>query len=219
MAKPTPKSGSTLTIWSIRAHGRWWAPIGRRYPRGRRRALHARHSSIWRAGLDRRADRRSRVLGTMAVWWRDVIREATFEGHHTPVVQIGLRYGMALFIASEVMFFAAFFWAYFRCSPVSERGDRRRLAAAGHPAVRSVRIAAAQHADPAASGVTVDLGAPRVDREGPAAPDSRPRDLRWCSASASHRCRPTSTATPPLASPTGSILRPFSWRPGSTAST
>src|SRR5262245_11427086 len=56
------------------------------------------------------------VLGTMAVWWRDVIREATFQGHHTPVVQIGLRYGMSLFIASEVMFFAAFFWAFFDAS-------------------------------------------------------------------------------------------------------
>jgi cytochrome c oxidase subunit 3 len=56
------------------------------------------------------------VLLTMAVWWRDVIREATFEGHHTPVVQIGLRFGMALFIASEVMFFAAFFWAFFTSS-------------------------------------------------------------------------------------------------------
>jgi cytochrome c oxidase subunit III len=53
------------------------------------------------------------VVATMAVWWRDVIREAVHEGHHTPVVQIGLRYGMALFIASEVMFFAAFFWAFF----------------------------------------------------------------------------------------------------------
>ena len=41
------------------------------------------------------------------------LREATFQGHHTPVVQLGLRYGMVLFIASEVMFFAAFFWAYF----------------------------------------------------------------------------------------------------------
>ena len=49
----------------------------------------------------------------MAVWWRDVIREATFQGFHTPVVQLGLRYGMALFIASEVMFFSAFFWAFF----------------------------------------------------------------------------------------------------------
>ena len=36
-----------------------------------------------------------------------------FQGHHTKIVQIGLRYGMALFIASEVMFFAAFFWAFF----------------------------------------------------------------------------------------------------------
>jgi len=56
------------------------------------------------------------VLAIMAVWWRDVIREAVHEGHHTPVVQIGLRYGMALFIASEVMFFAAFFWAFFTSS-------------------------------------------------------------------------------------------------------
>src|ERR687894_32294 len=53
------------------------------------------------------------VLACMAVWWRDVIREATFQGMHTPVVQLGLRYGMALFIASEVMFFSAFFWAFF----------------------------------------------------------------------------------------------------------
>ena len=44
-------------------------------------------------------------------WWRDVIEEAEFQGHHTPVVQIGHRYGMTLFIASEVMFFVAWFWA------------------------------------------------------------------------------------------------------------
>ena len=56
------------------------------------------------------------VLLTMYLWWRDVVREATAEGHHTPIVQIGLRYGMALFIASEVMFFSAFFWAYFDAS-------------------------------------------------------------------------------------------------------
>ena len=42
-----------------------------------------------------------------------VVKEATFQGHHTPVVQISMRYGMLLFIASEVMFFAAFFWAFF----------------------------------------------------------------------------------------------------------
>ena len=53
------------------------------------------------------------VLVTMFLWWRDVVREAVYQGHHTPVVQLGLRYGMVLFIASEVMFFSAFFWAYF----------------------------------------------------------------------------------------------------------
>jgi heme/copper-type cytochrome/quinol oxidase subunit 3 len=53
------------------------------------------------------------VLATMFLWWRDVIREAHYQGHHTPVVQIGMRYGMALFITSEVFFFLAFFWAFF----------------------------------------------------------------------------------------------------------
>ncbi|MHA1114251.1 MAG: cytochrome c oxidase subunit 3, partial [Alphaproteobacteria bacterium] len=56
------------------------------------------------------------VVITMIGWWRDVVNEATHQGHHTPVVQLGLRYGMVLFIASEVMFFAAFFWAFFNAS-------------------------------------------------------------------------------------------------------
>jgi len=56
------------------------------------------------------------VMATMWVWWRDVIHESNVEGHHTPVVQLGLRYGMMLFIASEIMFFAAFFWAFFDAS-------------------------------------------------------------------------------------------------------
>ena len=52
------------------------------------------------------------VLVTMAAWWTDVVKEAN-EGDHTPVVSIGLRYGMILFIASEVMFFVAWFWIFF----------------------------------------------------------------------------------------------------------
>ena len=52
------------------------------------------------------------VLFTMIVWWRDVVIEAN-QGDHTPVVSIGLRYGMMLFIASEVMFFVAWFWIFF----------------------------------------------------------------------------------------------------------
>jgi cytochrome c oxidase subunit 3 len=53
------------------------------------------------------------VLATMFFWWRDVIDEAEHRHLHTPVVQLHLRYGMILFIASEVMFFVAWFWAYF----------------------------------------------------------------------------------------------------------
>ena len=53
------------------------------------------------------------VLAVMFFWWRDIVREAFVEKAHSPVVKIGLRYGMALFISSEVMFFVAFFWAYF----------------------------------------------------------------------------------------------------------
>jgi cytochrome c oxidase subunit 3 len=53
------------------------------------------------------------TLYTMFGWWRDVVREAQFGGFHTRVVQISHRYGMILFIASEVMFFVAWFWAYF----------------------------------------------------------------------------------------------------------
>ena len=56
------------------------------------------------------------VILTMFGWWRDVIREAEHEGHHNAFVLIGLRYGMALFIASEVMFFVAWFWAFFNAS-------------------------------------------------------------------------------------------------------
>jgi len=53
------------------------------------------------------------VLFTMAGWWRDVIKEANTPGLHSAVVKLGLRYGMFLFIASEVMFFLAFFWSFF----------------------------------------------------------------------------------------------------------
>ena len=52
------------------------------------------------------------LIAIVWLWWRDVIREAN-KGDHTPVVQLHLRYGMLLFIASEVMFFVAWFWAYF----------------------------------------------------------------------------------------------------------
>nr|YP_007374644.1 cytochrome c oxidase subunit III [Oscaecilia ochrocephala]ACS37137.1 cytochrome c oxidase subunit III [Oscaecilia ochrocephala] len=65
------------------------------------------------------------LILTMYQWWRDIIREATFQGHHTMVVQKGLRYGMVLFIISEIFFFLGFFWAFYRASlaPTIELGE------------------------------------------------------------------------------------------------
>lgn len=56
------------------------------------------------------------VLYVMFVWWRDVTYEGEVEKVHTKEVSHGLRVGMVLFILSEVMFFAAFFWAFFNAS-------------------------------------------------------------------------------------------------------
>ena len=55
----------------------------------------------------------STILYVMFTWWRDIIREATFEEQHTAVVQRGLRLGMVLFIVSEVMFFFCLFLGIF----------------------------------------------------------------------------------------------------------
>nr|YP_009515495.1 cytochrome c oxidase subunit III [Parhyale hawaiensis]AYB71606.1 cytochrome oxidase subunit 3 [Parhyale hawaiensis] len=56
------------------------------------------------------------VLLTSAQWWRDVSREATLQGLHTIKVTTGMRWGMILFIVSEVLFFFSFFWAFFHSS-------------------------------------------------------------------------------------------------------
>lgn len=65
------------------------------------------------------------LISSAFFWWRDVIREGTFLGHHTKVVQRGLKLGMILFIISEVMFFFSFFWSYFHSSiaPTIEIGS------------------------------------------------------------------------------------------------
>jgi len=58
------------------------------------------------------------VITTLSLylWWRDVVRESTYQGNHTLVVQKGLKLGFMLFIGSEVLFFAGFFWAFFHSS-------------------------------------------------------------------------------------------------------
>nr|UPL65964.1 cytochrome c oxidase subunit III [Hyalopeplus sp.] len=56
------------------------------------------------------------LLLTMYQWWRDIVREGTFQGKHTLKVVNGLKLGMILFIISEVLFFVSFFWAFFHSS-------------------------------------------------------------------------------------------------------
>ncbi len=56
------------------------------------------------------------ILSVMFFWWKDIIFETTKEQVHNGITEVGLRFGMALFIASEVMFFVAFFWAFFDAS-------------------------------------------------------------------------------------------------------
>lgn len=56
------------------------------------------------------------ILAVMFMWWKDIIFESVKERVHNGVTEVGLRFGMALFIASEVMFFVAFFWAFFDAS-------------------------------------------------------------------------------------------------------
>nr|AIY62119.1 cytochrome c oxidase subunit 3 [Termitogeton planus]URH16611.1 cytochrome c oxidase subunit III [Termitogeton planus] len=62
---------------------------------------------------------------TMIQWWRDIAREGTYQGLHTKTVTTGLRWGMILFITSEVLFFVSFFWAFFHSSlsPTIELGS------------------------------------------------------------------------------------------------
>ena len=52
------------------------------------------------------------LIATFFMWFRNVVIEAQ-RGDHTPVVQLHMRYGMILFIASEVMFFVGWFWSFF----------------------------------------------------------------------------------------------------------
>jgi len=83
----------------------------------------------------------SLVLITFIGWWRDVIKESLSGESTSTVIRLGLRYGMILFIASEVMFFAAWFWAFFGAALFPGAGDPVLLAdgtqmlnAAGDPA-------------------------------------------------------------------------------------
>ena len=79
------------------------------------------------------------VLYTMFAWWSDTVKEA-HSGFHTRIVSLHLRYGMILFIASEVMFFVAWFWAFFDASlfagEPAQSVSRRFRRVLGYPCLR-----------------------------------------------------------------------------------
>nr|YP_010411291.1 cytochrome c oxidase subunit III [Megalocaria dilatata]URN72801.1 cytochrome c oxidase subunit III [Megalocaria dilatata] len=56
------------------------------------------------------------LLLIMFQWWRDVVRESTYQGNHTFLVTMGMRWGMILFIMSEIFFFISFFWMFYHSS-------------------------------------------------------------------------------------------------------
>lgn len=56
------------------------------------------------------------TLLTIIQWWRDITREGTYQGKHTIIVTNGLKWGIILFIISEVFFFISFFWGFFHRS-------------------------------------------------------------------------------------------------------
>nr|YP_008815288.1 cytochrome c oxidase subunit III [Oncocephalus breviscutum]AGO28005.1 cytochrome c oxidase subunit III [Oncocephalus breviscutum] len=66
------------------------------------------------------------IILTMIQWWRDITREGTYQGKHTLTVTTGLKWGMILFIVSEVLFFVSFFWGFFHSSlaPTIEIGNK-----------------------------------------------------------------------------------------------
>ena len=185
MAEAHAHAKRTTIISSIRALGRSSARSGRFVLAVG--ALHVLHVEEGRRPATLvRAPGPLLVIFTMFGWWRDVIKEA-HEGYETPVVQLHLRYGMILFIASEVMFFVAWFWAYFDAAlfpddavtyartqvlggqwppiPSADTGVAGARQLQAH--LRSLGSALRQHADPADLGHDRHLGAPFAAPERP----------------------------------------------------
>lgn len=56
------------------------------------------------------------IILAIIQWWRDIRKEGSIQGIHTFEVELGLRWGIILFIISEIFFFLSFFWAFFHSS-------------------------------------------------------------------------------------------------------
>lgn len=92
--------------WMKSGAGETGIPLGGLTENGAAKILGLKGNTLFLLGF-------AGILVTMIGWWRDVIKESLTGENTSVVVRLGLRYGMLLFIASEVMFFAAWFWAFF----------------------------------------------------------------------------------------------------------
>ena len=72
-------------------------------------------------------------------WWRDVSREGTYLGQHSIVVELGLRWGIILFICSEVFFFVSFFLKFFLFKTCSKNRTWKNMTPFGNSCFQSTR--------------------------------------------------------------------------------
>ena len=110
------------------------------------------------------------VLSIMFFWWRKVVAESEHPTWHSAFDLISLRYGMTLFIASEVMFFVGFFWAFFNFALFPEQvpdAPTRSGRPTGIHTFDPFSLPVPQHDDPAAVRHDRHLGASRADRGRP----------------------------------------------------
>nr|QBP33721.1 cytochrome c oxidase subunit 3 [Bombus asiaticus] len=56
------------------------------------------------------------LLTSTLMWFRDIIRESTFQGMHSMFIMSMMKFSMIMFIISELFFFISFFWTFFHNS-------------------------------------------------------------------------------------------------------
>nr|DBA43538.1 TPA_asm: COX3 [Bombus balteatus] len=56
------------------------------------------------------------LLMSSLMWFRDIIRESTFQGMHSLYIIMMMKFSMIMFIISELFFFISFFWTFFHNS-------------------------------------------------------------------------------------------------------
>lgn len=56
------------------------------------------------------------LILTLYQWWRDLVRERTFQGFHTLNILNIIKFRIIIFIISELFFFISFFWTFLHSS-------------------------------------------------------------------------------------------------------